>query len=149
MSRLWDRGEPLDPAVLRLTVDRDPELDLQLVPWDCLASAAHATMLTSIGILSDDELAALRGELAAIHAEAEAGEFVIETKDKFYPFLQELTYTRPLTFAAASAFKEGLNSDPTLLVMITIVFVKFTVRPWPSVSRPSSSTCKSRLNTLW
>ena len=45
---------------------------------------------------------------------SDAGEFVLETKDKFYPFLQELTYTRPLTFAAASAFKEGLNSDPTL-----------------------------------
>ena len=45
---------------------------------------------------------------------SDAGEFVLETKDKFYPFLQELTYTRPLTFAAASAFKEGLNSDPKL-----------------------------------
>ena len=44
---------------------------------------------------------------------SDAGEFVLETKDKFYPFLQELTYTRPLTFAAASAFQEGLNSDPT------------------------------------
>ena len=30
--------------------------------------------------------------------------------------------------------------------MIT-VFLKFTVRPWPSVSRPSSSTCRSTLKT--
>ena len=43
-----------------------------------------------------------------------AGEFVLETKDKFYPFLQELTYTRPLTFAAATAFAEGLGSHPDL-----------------------------------
>ena len=45
---------------------------------------------------------------------SDAGEFLLETKDKFYPFLQELTYTRPLTFAAASAFAEGLDSHPDL-----------------------------------
>jgi hypothetical protein len=27
------------------------------------------------------------------------------------------------------------------------VFLKSTVRPWPSVMRPSSSTCGSTLNT--
>ena len=36
---------------------------------------------------------------------------------------------------------------PMLLVMTMIVFVKSTVRPWPSVRRPSSSTCSSTLNT--
>jgi hypothetical protein len=36
---------------------------------------------------------------------------------------------------------------PRLLVMIRIVFLKSTMRPWPSVSRPSSSTCKSTLKT--
>lgn len=35
----------------------------------------------------------------------------METKEKFYPLLQELTYIRPLTFAAATAFAEGINSD--------------------------------------
>ena len=43
---------------------------------------------------------------------SDAGEFVLETKDQFYPLLQELTYIRPLTFAAASAFAEGLDSHP-------------------------------------
>ena len=32
-------------------------------------------------------------------------------------------------------------------VMTITVLRKSTVRPWPSVSRPSSSTCSSRLNT--
>ncbi len=31
--------------------------------------------------------------------------------------------------------------------MISTVFLKFTVRPWLSVSRPSSSTCSRMLNT--
>ncbi len=34
-----------------------------------------------------------------------------------------------------------------LLVMMRTVLVKFTVRPRPSVRRPSSSTCNSMLNT--
>ena len=32
-------------------------------------------------------------------------------------------------------------------VMITIVFLKSTWRPWASVSRPSSSICRRMLNT--
>lgn len=43
-----------------------------------------------------------------------AGEFILETREKYYPLLQELTYIRPLTFAAASAFAEGLDSHPDL-----------------------------------
>lgn len=41
-------------------------------------------------------------------------EFVLTTNETFYPILQELTYLRPLTIAAASAFSEGLDSDPDL-----------------------------------
>jgi argininosuccinate lyase len=78
LSRLWDRGEPLDEAVLRLTVGRDPELDLRLVPWDCLASIGWAEMLAAIGVLSDDECSAVSEELQTIAAEARAGTFVIE-----------------------------------------------------------------------
>ena len=40
------------------------------------------------------------------------GKFVLETSDKYYPLLQELTYIRPLTFAAASAFAQGSASHP-------------------------------------
>lgn len=40
------------------------------------------------------------------------GKFVLETKEKYYPLLQELTYIRPLRFAAASAFARGLDSHP-------------------------------------
>ncbi len=82
MTRLWDRGAPLDAVVERLTVGRDPELDLELVPHDALASAAHATMLESIGILTADELTGLRRELAAIAHDARAGEFVIDPADE-------------------------------------------------------------------
>ena len=42
------------------------------------------------------------------------GKFILETKDKFYPLLQELTYIRPLVFAAATSFAQDLDSDPDL-----------------------------------
>jgi len=42
----------------------------------------------------------------------DAGKFVLETKEKYYPLLQELSYIRPLTFASASAFAMGLDSHP-------------------------------------
>jgi argininosuccinate lyase len=68
--------------VLRLTVGRDPELDLRLVPWDCLASIAWAEMLAGIGVLDDDECAALGRELAAIAEDARTGGFVIELEQE-------------------------------------------------------------------
>ncbi len=82
MTRLWDRGTPLDTVVARLTVGRDPELDLRLVAHDALASAAHAEMLAAIGILSAEELAGVRAELRTIVGEALAGEFVIDPADE-------------------------------------------------------------------
>ena len=77
MTRLWDNGSVLDAAVLRLTTDRDPEIDLQLVPWDCLGSAAHARMLESIGILTGVELAGIERVLGEIATEARANDFTI------------------------------------------------------------------------
>lgn len=66
MSTLWSANVTLDELVARLTVGRDPELDVELVPYDALASAAHAAMLESIGVLDSTELEALQRELRAI-----------------------------------------------------------------------------------
>jgi argininosuccinate lyase len=77
VSRLWERGEAPDAAVERFTVGDDPELDRELVAWDALASAAHATMLAEIGVLTAVERDALVAELAAIAREARDGRFVI------------------------------------------------------------------------
>lgn len=39
-------------------------------------------------------------------------ELVMTTSVKFYPFLQELTYIRPIRFMSPNAFPEGPSSDP-------------------------------------
>ena len=82
MSRLWDRGTALDQRIERFTVGRDPELDLRLVAFDALASAAHGEMLLSIGVLDEEEFQGLRRELAAIAAEARLGSFEISAADE-------------------------------------------------------------------
>jgi argininosuccinate lyase len=76
-KRLWDKGEGLDSQVQRFTVGTDPVVDQQLVPFDAAASAAHARMLRSIGILDDAELKKALKELKAITALHEAGSFAI------------------------------------------------------------------------
>jgi hypothetical protein len=45
MSRLWDKGAPLDERVLRYTAGEDHALDNRLVAYDVQASIAHAEML--------------------------------------------------------------------------------------------------------
>ena len=46
-----------------------------------------------------------------------------------------------------SSIPSRMAGEPRLEVKIITVFLKFTVLPCPSVIRPSSSTCKSTLNT--
>ncbi|MCB1642370.1 MAG: argininosuccinate lyase, partial [Xanthomonadales bacterium] len=64
---LWAKGLPLDEAIHRFTVGEDPQLDLQLLPYDCLGSAAHARMLGSVGLLPAADVQALVAELGQLY----------------------------------------------------------------------------------
>jgi argininosuccinate lyase len=66
MSRLWDKGKPLDEQVLAYTAGDDYVLDNRLVEYDIRASVAHAEMLGEQGLLSDGDLAAIRDALTGI-----------------------------------------------------------------------------------
>jgi|RhiMethySRZTD1v2_1073278.scaffolds.fasta_scaffold27616_5 argininosuccinate lyase len=74
MTRLWDRGEPLDAAVLGYTAGDDATLDDRLVAHDVRASAAHVEMLRAAGHLSEADRTALveaLDEIGASHARGE------------------------------------------------------------------------------
>lgn len=81
-TRLWDRGLPLDEAVHRFTVGLDWQTDLELVRWDALASAAHARMLSEVGLLSPADGRALVRALRRIATEGEAGSFAIRLEQE-------------------------------------------------------------------
>jgi len=75
MSRLWDKGAPLDERVLRYTAGEDHALDNRLVEYDVRASIAHAEMLNAQGLLSSTDLDAIRKGLTEISAEHAAGKW--------------------------------------------------------------------------
>ena len=75
MTRLWDKGAPLDARVLAYTAGEDHELDNRLVRYDIAASIAHAEMLAAQGLLKAADLDAIRRALAEIGAEHARGEW--------------------------------------------------------------------------
>src|ERR1700734_1538870 len=75
MTRLWDKGAPLDARVLAYTAGEDHALDDRLVRHDIRASIAHGDMLAEQGLLSAAEHRAIRDALAAIGEEHAQGKW--------------------------------------------------------------------------
>ena len=82
MSRLWDKGAPLDERVLAFTAGDDYALDERLVKYDVRASIAHAAMLNAAKLLDDADLASIREGLTALGAEHALGQWKIELTDE-------------------------------------------------------------------
>ena len=76
----------VDPDILAYTVGDDPVLDKELTTWDCMGTAAHVTMLSEMPVeppvVTKDEAARVRAELAQVIAAAQAGDFTIEESDQ-------------------------------------------------------------------
>src|SRR5579863_3822347 len=82
MTRLWDKGVPLDARVLEYTAGEDYALDERLVAHDVRASLAHAQMLHAQQLLSAADLTAIRDGLTTLAAEHARGEWRIELADE-------------------------------------------------------------------
>ena len=95
-SKLWEKNTEVNQEIEKFTVGRDRELDLYLARYDVLGSMAHITMLESIGLLGKDELPVLLEELRHIHADIEAGRFIIEEGVEDVHSQVELLLTRKL-----------------------------------------------------
>ena len=76
----------VDLDVLSYTVGDDPVLDRDLVVWDCLGTAAHVTMLSEMPVtppvVTKEEAAQVKSELAKVIESAQKGEFTIEESDQ-------------------------------------------------------------------
>ncbi len=82
MTRLWDKGAPLDAKVLAYTAGLDHQLDDRLVAYDVRASIAHARMLAAQSLLSDAQLDALSAALEHIGAAHARGEWHVRLEDE-------------------------------------------------------------------
>src|SRR4029077_13826993 len=82
MTRLWDKGAPLDERVLHYTAGEDYALDERLVRHDVRASIAHAEMLHAQGLLTHRDFTAIRDGLSALADEHARGAWRIELADE-------------------------------------------------------------------
>ncbi len=90
----------INEDVLKFTVGEDPVLDLNLVEWDCLGSAAHVTMLSSIDVdpilFTQEDRDAVVRELTEIIRRSRKGEFKITDEDQDCHLAIERTLTEKL-----------------------------------------------------
>jgi len=82
MSRLWDKGDPLDHGVLEFTAGEDHQLDNRLVSYDARASIAHAEMLAASGLLDATHLQQIRDGLNELAAEHAAGGWRVSLEEE-------------------------------------------------------------------
>jgi argininosuccinate lyase len=82
VTRLWDKGAPLDQRVLHYTAGEDHALDERLVRYDVRASIAHAQMLHAQALLAAADLEQIRDGLNALAEEHARGLWHIELDDE-------------------------------------------------------------------
>lgn len=76
--KLWQKDKISLKEVEKFTVGKDREMDLVLAPFDVLGNIAHAKMLATVGLLTNEEAASLTAELKSIYAKIDAGDFVMD-----------------------------------------------------------------------
>lgn len=77
--KLWQKENKNSSEIIeKFTVGKDNELDMVLAEFDVIGSLAHAQMLESIGLLTNNELALIQKELNVILQEIKIGTFKIE-----------------------------------------------------------------------
>jgi len=82
VSRLWEKGLPLDERVLRYTAGEDHLLDARIVPYDVRGSIAHAEMLADQGLISAEDCNAIRDGLNTLNDSFAAGDWHISLEDE-------------------------------------------------------------------
>jgi argininosuccinate lyase len=76
---LWQKaGVRVDARIMKFLAGDDVLLDRELLPYDIVASKAHAEGLGNIGILTADEVTALARELDVLADDVSSGVFVLD-----------------------------------------------------------------------
>ena len=66
MSKLWQKNGNIAASVEQFTIGKDPAMDMYLAAHDVMGSIAHTTMLSEVGLLTPNELKAIKKELIEI-----------------------------------------------------------------------------------
>ena len=117
MSRLWEKGLPLDERVLRYTAGEDHELDARLVPYDVRGSIAHAEMLAAQELVSREDCHAICEGLRALQKSFEAGEWEITLEDEDVHTALETRLTRTIGEAGGRLHLGRSRNDQVLAAL--------------------------------
>jgi argininosuccinate lyase len=117
MTRLWDKGAPLDQRVLRFTAGEDHALDNRLVAYDVRASIAHAEMLHECGLLTAADLAAIRSGLDQIAQEHARGQWTVTLELEDGQTALETLLTRRIGAAGARLHAGRSRNDQVLAAL--------------------------------
>src|SRR5699024_1224070 len=116
--KLWDKGQTSTSDIIdQFTVGNDRVLDLQIAEYDLRASQAHAQMLNSIGLLSDQELKDLLRELNNLLDEVNEGTFSIEEDFEDVHSKIEYELTRKLGETGKKIHAGRSRNDQVLVCM--------------------------------
>jgi len=119
MTRLWDKGTPLDQRVLAFTAGDDHLLDNRLVRFDVQASIAHAQMLAAQGLLSDADRSAIVSALTEIAAAHAAGQWRITLEQEDAQTAIENLLTAKIG-AAGGRLHAGRSRNDQVLVALRL-----------------------------
>lgn len=82
MTRLWEKGLPLDQRVLAFTAGEDHVLDARLVSYDVRGSQAHAQMLAAQSLISEADCKSICDGLQELAQRFTDGEWQIRLEDE-------------------------------------------------------------------
>ena len=117
MSRLWEKGLPLDERVLRYTAGEDHLLDARLVPYDVRGSIAHAEMLATVDLISAEDCAAICDGLSALEIGFSQGEWSISLEDEDVHTALESRLTKEIGDAGARLHLGRSRNDQVLTAL--------------------------------
>ncbi len=81
-ERSWEKRLAGEPNQVMMQFVESLSFDQRLYKYDIMGSIAHATMLCDQGVITSEELAAIKIGLTEIQGEIEAGTFVFDFKDE-------------------------------------------------------------------
>ncbi|HEY4652220.1 MAG TPA: argininosuccinate lyase [Pontibacter sp.] len=113
--KLWQKDIQVQAEIERFTVGNDRELDLELAPFDILGSLAHTRMLAQVGLLEQEDLAAVQRELKQLYREVAQGNFVIEEGVEDVHSQVELLLTKRIGEAGKKIHSGRSRNDQVLV----------------------------------
>lgn len=119
--KLWEKDYSIDNVIETFTIGKDRELDLLLAKFDIQGSLAHGKMLSTIGLLTEEEYQQLALSLKALYKKVEANQFVIEEGIEDVHSQVELLLTKELG-AIGKKIHSGRSRNDQVLVDLRLYF---------------------------